>query len=132
MTGYTSRILPVDEWPKLAETDLGELWTLLKPADTQVLVVEHEGAIVGMWLGVRIVHAEGVWIAPAHRGGFGVVRRLLAGMRRIARSWGASVVWTGAAEGDTTVMDLITRLGGSRVPMAAYRLPMEGGPCQPS
>lgn len=126
MSAYTSRILPVEEWPKLAAVDPDGVWPLLKPDDTQVVVVEQGDQIVGVWLAVRFVHAEGVWIDPAHRGAFGVVKRLLSGMRAAAKSWGASVVWTGAAEGDTGVMQLITKLGGTPIPMTSYRLPMGG------
>ena len=126
MSTYTSRILPVDEWPKLATADPIGVWPLLRPEDTQVVVVECGDRIVGIWLALRIVHAEGVWIDPAHRGAFGVVRRLLAGMRSAARTWGASVVWTGAKDGDTAIVELITKLGGSPIPMTSFRLPMGG------
>jgi len=124
VSAYTSRVLPVEEWPRLAQTPLASVWALLKPEDTQVLVVEQAGAIIGVWLAVRLVHAEGVWIAPAHRGSVGVVRRLLSGMRAAAARWGVGVVWTGAAEGDAMVEGLITRLGGTVVPFTSYRLPM--------
>lgn len=126
MSAYTSRRLPLEEWPKLAAIYPEVVWQHLDPEETQVIVVEQADQIVGVWLAVRCVHAEGVWIAPAHRGTFGVVTRLLSGMRAAAKSWGASVVWTGAAEGDTSVTNLITRLGGSPIPMTAYRLPMGG------
>jgi len=124
MSAYTSRILPVEEWPKLAHAGLGDALTVFKPADTQALVVEHEGQIVGVWLGVRFVHAEGVWIAPAHRGAFGVVKRLLTGMREIAARWGVDIVWTGAVSDDALVRGLIEKLGGKEVPMQTFILPM--------
>lgn len=78
------RVLPVDEWPRLTPTLLGQSWPYLDPATSQVVVVEDdEGAIIGCVSLVRVWHLEGVWIAPAHRGKASVGRRLLMGFAAI-------------------------------------------------
>ncbi len=124
----TSRILPPDEWPKLAGTEAEALWPKL-PHSAQVLVVEDAGRIVGTWILMTQVHAECVWIAPDHRGSLGVVKRLLRGMRDLAASLGVSAVLTGACSDD--VRNLIQRLGGTKLPGDAYVLPLGETRCQP-
>ena len=99
----TSRILPRDEWSRLAHTELGglDLGTL----DAKVIVVEDDaGEIVGCWSAFNVLHVEGVWIAPAYRGKTTVARRLWQGMLRLVRSHGARAVWTGSAS------EMVTRL----------------------
>jgi hypothetical protein len=124
----TSRMLPPDEWPRLAGTEAETLWPHLDPANAQVLVVEHEGQIVGTWTVMRMVHVECVWVHPAYRGTFGVVKRLLRGMRAAARTWGARTVLTGAMTDQ--VRGLITSLHGVRLPGEHYVIPVEQVPCQ--
>ncbi len=120
----TARTLPVEEWPKLHGTDLGLALThAIDPARVKVVVVEDGGEIVGCWGAFAVIHAEGVWIAPAHRTRGSVARRLWAGMRRVVREWGASQVITGADRPE--IASLIERHGGSIVPFATYVLPLE-------
>jgi len=85
------------------------------PADAEVLVVEDDaGAIVGAWAVYRLVHVEGIWVAPAHRGRTVVFRRLLAGMRMLVRAFGSSVALTGAI--DPVVADMLRKLGAVELP----------------
>lgn len=120
----TSRILPPAEWPKLVGTEAETLWPHLDPENSRVLVVEHDGRIVGTWTVLRLVHVECVWIDPDYRGAFGVVKRLLRGMREVARGWGARTVLTAALT--DPVRSLIASLGGSMLPGDHYVLPVEG------
>lgn len=123
----TSRVLPREEWPRLTGTELETSWPYLDPVNAQIVVVERGDAIVACWALMRVVHVEGVWIAPEYRGAFGVVKRLLAAMRGCARAWGASYVWTGAISDD--VRALIGKLGGKPIPFDCYAMPIprEGG-----
>jgi hypothetical protein len=76
--------------------------------ETQIAVVEDEqGEIVACWAAIRVIHAEGVWIAPAHRQRVSVVRRLWKRMRRIGEGFGVSSVVTAAM--DDTTKALLTR-----------------------
>ena len=95
----TSRVLPPSEYPKLAGTEAASVWPRL-PDTAEVLVVEDEGAILGCWVAMPILHAECLWIAPAHRGKAGVGRRLFRAMREAVTRAGASAVMTCAMTDD--------------------------------
>lgn len=116
------RILPSEEWHRLAGTEAEAVWPTLNPENTRILVVEENGRIVGNWLGLRVVHAECNWIAPDYRGSFGVAKRLLRGMREVAREWGVERVITGSVSPHVT--DMIQRLGGFPVPCESFVLPL--------
>ena len=93
----TDRVLPYEEWPKLAGTPLGDVIGQLNPATTAILVVEDEqGQIVGCWAACTVVHAEGAWIAPSYRKRPSVTVRLWRRMRQVIRATGATRVVTGA------------------------------------
>lgn len=110
----TTRVLPPDEWPRLAGTEAEHLWPSLDDQNARVLVVEDDGAIVGVWVALRVVHAECVWVAPRYRGSYGVVKRLLVGMRNLADIWRTRSVVTAAVNDD--VRQIIDRLGGEPLP----------------
>ena len=119
---YGTRILPPDEWHRLAGLDAGTLVNDVLPADNrddiEVLVVEREGAIVACWVLMRVLHAECVYIAPAQRcGRGGVVLRLLRGMKARVRALGRRTFVT-APETDQ-VRGLLDRLG-TRLPGTHY------------
>lgn len=93
----TDRVLPYEEWPKLAGTPLGDVIGQLNPATTAILVVEDEqGAMLGCWAALTVLHAEGIWIAEPYRKRGSVMRRLIRRMQGLIRSSGASSVVTGA------------------------------------
>jgi hypothetical protein len=118
----TTRILPRDEWTKLAGTDLEPVYAHL-PDDTQIVVVENdEGLIIGHWAVIRYVHVECVWIDEAHRKGGSVARRLLTQMRKAARAWGAKAVWT--ASMDPEVSQLLVKLRAQPLPGDHYVFPI--------
>jgi len=117
----TTRLLPRDEWPKLAGTELETVVTML-PDSAAVIVVEDAGVIVGCWSLLPVYHAEGIWIRPDYRRKGGVALRLLRGLRTVARRYGARAVCT--ASMDTTVSTLIERIGGQKMPGTHYTVPM--------
>ena len=124
-----SRILPPEEWSRLNETDLHTVLPWVKPEDAQIVVVEDGDQIVGCWAVLRIVHLEGVWIAPAYRGRGAVARRLLAKTLETARTWAGAWAMTGADTDE--VRGLIERhLHGVKVPFDQFVIPMEAS-CQP-
>lgn len=93
----TSRILPPAEWVRLHGTELEEVWPHLDQTRSTVIVVEDDdGAIVGCWAAFPYVHVEGLWIAPSHRKGGSVARRLWQAMCGAAERWGCEAVMTGA------------------------------------
>lgn len=120
----TSRVLPPDEWHRLAGTEVESIVPGLDPAQTAVLVVEDDGSIVGTWVLLRMAHVECFWIAPDRRGKSGVFRHLLRHMRAIAHSWGVPCPITGAVTPE--VSEMIRRLGGIPLPGEHFALPMGG------
>lgn len=110
----TSRLLPREEWPKLAGTDAATAWPLLTDA-ARVVVVEHDGQIVGCHLLQPVLHAECLWVHPDHRGKASVARRLWAAVQRTAREqFGASWFATGCASDDVRV--LLAHVGAVPLP----------------
>lgn len=113
-----TRILPRADYWRLVGTELETVYPHL-PADARVIVVEDDGEIVGCWSLFPLVHVEGVWIDPKHRGG-SVARRLLSRMRAEARDMGARTVQTAAVTKE--VEDLALRIGGFRLPGAQFTI----------
>ena len=88
----TTRILPPEEWSRLEAIPAGIPWRDLDPRRNHVLVTEHDGMIAGCVVLMEAIHAEFLWIAPAHRGRVSVARRLRATVLDSARTWGYPTV----------------------------------------
>ena len=119
----TSRLLPRDEWPKLAGTLLESVWPSL-PANAIIMVVENDGHIVACSCLFLCWHQEGTWISPEMRGSVGVGRRLLTEMRSAIESVGAGEVWMMSTEPSNSA--LIQRFG-SAVHMTADHFAVKVG-----
>ena len=120
----TTRELPHAEWHRLAGTELESVWPTVNPESSAVIVVEDDGQIVGAWMVLTVVHAEGVWIAPSYRNGGAVARRMLRGLRDVLARAGVAGVVTGAK--DDMVAGYLGRLGAVPVPGPQYYLPLRG------
>lgn len=110
----TARVLPPEEWHRLVPE-------AIDPAG-QVLVVEDGGQIVGCVGLAWCLHAEDLWVAPAHRGKVGVVRALLREVAAIGAR--AGIRATCVAVPDPAVGAFVTRLGGASIGPHAV-LPLE-------
>lgn len=119
------RVLPVDEWPRLSRVPCDTPWWLFDPVTTRVLVVEHAGAIVGTCSLLPFVHAECLWIDPAHRV---AGRRLLRGVYQQARAMGARRLWSGSLSERMT--SILYRLGAVKLPGFSYVFPVKGDVCR--
>lgn len=113
----TTRILPVAQYDRLRGTELQDVASIL-PADAEVVVVEEAEEIVGCWALIPYYHAEGVWIAPAHRGRAGVAKRLWAGMRELAQQKQTGAILTGCASSE--VKALLEHLPAVALPGVTY------------
>lgn len=118
----TTRILPVEEWPRLAGTELGSVWPMLDPKRAQIIVVEDAGRIVGTWALMWQMHVEGLWCHPDFRKGTAVGRRLLATMHEQAERAGAGAVITGAVSDE--VRALLVKAGATKIPGDSYAIPV--------
>jgi len=127
---FTTRVLPPDEWARLAGTEqLGPVASLLDPETTDVLVVERDGEIVGTWAVLPVWHLEGAWIHPDHRGKGSVARHLWGAMRRMLRQRHiGGVMTTGASD---EVRALIAHLQGQPVLGQTYVLSLGDTSCPP-
>tara|TARA_R110000787_G_C13372768_1_gene440990 strand:+ start:641 stop:1006 length:366 start_codon:yes stop_codon:yes gene_type:complete len=105
----TTRILPVEEWPRLEGTLLGEAWESLNPEKDLVLVLEQDGEIVACTSFLPRWHMEGTWVAPQHRKRSGVGRAFLRGMHQMAVSLGAEELLMVSLDPETSA--LCRRLG---------------------
>lgn len=123
-----TRLLRVDEFPRLAGTE-AEGFIPLLTSESKVVVVEHHGMIVGCEIFQLLLHGEGLWIHPDYRGKASVARRLWAGMRRTVREcFGVGWFTTAAATDD--VRDLLEHVGAVKVPVDMYMVPVGGTRCQ--
>jgi N-acetylglutamate synthase-like GNAT family acetyltransferase len=87
---------------------------VLNQKTARVMVVEESGQIIGCWAIFPVLHCEGLWIAPSHRGRAGVGRSLLRLMHLLARLAGMPSVMTAAVT--DSVASLILKNRGIPVP----------------
>lgn len=120
----TTRLLPVEEWHKLAGTELETVVPHLTPERVSIIVVEDGGQVVGCWALMTVLHCEGLYIAPAYRGKGSVARRLWTTMRGLARDFGARSVATSACSDE--VRALLAHVGAVRVPGESYVMQIGG------
>lgn len=120
----TTRVLDVDEYDLLIGTEADAILPLLTD-DSRVVVVEHQGQVVGCHVLQRCLHAECLWIHPDHRGKASVARRLWAGVQREVREhFGARAFLTAAVSDD--VRHLLEHVGATRVEADQYVVPVKG------
>lgn len=112
----TTRVLPPEEWARLAATELGPALAQLPANATTVFVAESAGEIVGCWSLVMFAHVEGLWIAPAHRKRGRVLLRLWERLRALTAERGLGAVFTGSLSDEVTQM-LMARGAAALPPM---------------
>jgi len=117
----TTRVLPPEEYPRLAGT---EAEGLAVPGSAQVLVVEDGDRIAGCWILMPILHVECLYVAPEYRKRASVARRLWIGMKRLVRDAHGSAVMTAAASDE--VRDLLAHVNATKVPGDHYVMSFEG------
>jgi hypothetical protein len=108
---YTTRILPPEEWGKLASvpTELSWAWEALSPAHNTILVTEQDGAIVATMVLMQAIHAEFFWSDPNLRGRLGVLRGLYDAMFAEARRCAAPTILAASVSAQMT--GILEKLG---------------------
>ena len=119
------RVLPVSEWHRIATPETAAALPLLNPAKAQILVVEDDGQIVGHWIALQTLHAEGVWIAPDYRKAGGVARKLWRAMRQQAVDGGYGWLMTGAQTADVRAL-IVDHLGGQPLSVEQFVVSVKG------
>jgi N-acetylglutamate synthase-like GNAT family acetyltransferase len=123
----TTRILPQDEWIRLAGTEAADVWPHLDPMRSHVVVVEEAGEIIACHVLMQVLHAECLWVHPDHRRP-DVSRLLWAAVQEKARLLGAKSLATAATT--ERVKRLLAYVGGKKLDGEHYVIPMEA-PCRP-
>lgn len=118
-----SRVLPPSEWHRLDVTGFPPIQPCANPPDTEVIVVEDEGRIVASMYVMRFTHLEGAWVDPRFKGNAGVVSRLLKRAKESACRFPES--WAVAFTDRDDVSGLVSRLGGVKIPVESFVMPME-------
>lgn len=119
-SAVSARVLPPEEWSRLADTPLQA--AALDPESALVVVVESHGTIVGCWAAMNTMHVEGLWISPDHQGHAGTARALMTTMVRELLAAGVEAVLTNAATPEVEVM--IKKAGGRQVPGTLWFIPL--------
>lgn len=120
----TTRVLPAAEWGRLAGTDAAPLVPAFTDA-TRVVVVEHDGQIVGCHVLQVLLHAECLWVHPEHRRKASVARRLWAAVQREVREhFGVRAFATAAVSDD--VRALLAHVGAVRLEGDHYMVSVGG------
>lgn len=114
----TTRELPRDQWSALSALDceLAQAWPGL-PLGTIIIIAELDHQIVGCWSLMPQWMAEGVWIAPDHRGRSSVARALLRQFRQTAEFRGIVSVFTGCVTDQ--VLSILKGLKAAALPPMA-------------
>jgi hypothetical protein len=103
-------------------TEAEAIWPTLDPATASIVVVEDDGQIVGCHVLYYVLHADGLWIHPDHRGKTSVGRRLWAGVQRLVRAHRVPGLVTAAI--DERVCGLLTHVGAVPLPGQHFVIPM--------
>lgn len=118
-----ARLLPPDEWPKLAGTELETVWPHLDKAKAKIVVVEHEdGTILACWSLFPIWHVEGVFVHPGHRGRGRVAKRLVDYMGAVCQHEGITHVVTGCISDQ--VRELLEHFNAVEIPGQQFTIPV--------
>ena len=122
----TRRVLPRDEYWRLAGTDL---WAALPtlPENVCVVVVEQDGEIVACIGLVPLWHVEGAWVDPANRRDGTTFGHLLAALGDECRALNVQTVFPAAAADDSghEMAAILHALGGVELPMRLFALNSE-------
>ncbi len=123
----TTRILPRDEWSKLAGTELEPAWPYLAQRaddDAFVAVIEDGNRIIACWAAAQEWRVDGFWIHPDFRRTGRVAHRGLQFMLAQLHERGARCATTSALTED--VRRLAVHIGGVQLPGDHYVFPVRG------
>lgn len=118
-----ARVLPREEWSRLAVTGFPLLGSTLRPEDSEVVVIEDEGRIVASMGTFRVTHFESLWIAPEYRGNAGLARRLMKAGVKSAKKWADEWVW--GTSGTDHMNGILERVGGEKMPVDSFAVPLK-------
>ena len=115
------RTLPPAEWPRLLESGLWQ-GNLPNPDYAEIIVVELDGRIVGVWGAMNIVMLIDLKFADEVAGHAGVARLLLSGMLSLLLSHNVQVAF--ATTQTPEMQEMALRLGFEKMPGDLLALPL--------
>lgn len=119
--GTRVRLLPHDEWNRLAEIGpFKDAQVLPDPLFASVIVLENEaGEIIGCWMTTPIMLLEGLWLREDQRGNRRSGRELLQGMLQFLQEYQVKTAITVIQEPEIEVIAKKTKFeavpGGGRL-----------------
>jgi hypothetical protein len=114
----TLRVLPGEEFPRLADLPFAQAYGVPDPRYAQILVAEDPtGTIVGVWAALNTVHLDGLWIAEDYRKTSRVASQLLRGMKRLLTSLGIVHSFTMISYETPEVLQLSLKAGFQQLPV---------------
>lgn len=116
----TQRILPVEEWGRVATLEPFASGGLPDPANWRIVVVERDGEIVGMSSLFDSVHWDLFWVAAAERGNPVVFRELVEGGVAVMAEYGIDLVHTTIPLGRPDLARMLERVGFTAAPGELY------------
>jgi hypothetical protein len=112
----TTRLLPPEEYSKLADTEPYRTGGLPDPDHWRIIVVEDEGRIVGSCAIFDAVHWDYWHVDEAYRGNPVVFRDLVMGGVQVLVDHNVDLVHTTVPNGQPEVEEMLTRFGFQPAP----------------
>jgi len=116
----TRRVLPPEEWDKVAGIPPFNTGGLPNPEYWRIVVVERDGQIVACCSLFDTVHWDMFWVAAESQGAAGVFRELLLGGAEVMLTYGIRQVHTTVPDGRPELVAMLDRFGFERAPGALY------------
>lgn len=116
----TVRVLPPEEWDRLAAYEPFKSNGLPTIDHWRVIIVEDDGKIVGFCCLFNAVHWEPWWIAPLYRGKPGILRQLIEQSEAILTEAHVQTAFVTVGDDLPENQDLVEHFGFERAPGALY------------
>jgi hypothetical protein len=112
----TRRLLPPEEWEKIAAREPFVSGGLPDPTYWRIVVVEDDGQIVGSCALLDTVHWDAWNVDPAYRGNPVVFKELIEGGVSVMIEYGIELVHTTVPDGRPDLEAMLERFGFRRAP----------------
>ena len=116
----TRRVLPPEEWDKVAAIPPFSTGGLPNPEFWRIVVVERDGVIVAACSLFDTVHWDCFWEAESDRGNPVVFKRLLEGGLMVMQEYGIPMVHTTVPEGRADLYGMLEKFGFARAEGRLY------------
>lgn len=107
----THRVLPFDEWYRVADIPPFSTGGLPNPQFWRIVVVERDGVIVAACSLFDTVHWDGFWTAEGDRGNPLVFKELLVGGLEVMQEYEISMVHTAVPDNRPDLQVMLARFG---------------------